>query len=232
MSFTNDSDTKQNHLRYNNRQRKFETFSDYHRKKLLKEKPKRITLLEDELSKFNSRSTYIATFQQYVDKRNEIDQELREFYGKIIYRIRKWVRYKKTQQSEDKLVNNVKEKFGANAVLSIGDWDCMYQYRGIHPSPTSGVKRKLCKHFKVFKVPEAYTTMTCYKCSQRHMEKHSYRNDAKGKPIYPHGIRHCQNESCGVFMERDYNAALNIRRNMLYYIQNGEWMKQFQYEND
>ena len=58
-----------------------------------------------------------------------------------------------------------------------------------------------------------------------------------------HGLRHCKNESCSVWMNRvgeplwtvtdfisfqDYNAALNIRKNLLYYIENGCWNPLFQ----
>ena len=41
------------------------------------------------------------------------------------------------------------------------------------------------------------------------------------------GICHCQNEHCRVIMSRDYNAAINIRRNLLFCIENGHWDPRF-----
>ena len=41
------------------------------------------------------------------------------------------------------------------------------------------------------------------------------------------GIRRCQNEYCGVIMNRDYNAAINIRRHLLYRIEHGYWDPRF-----
>ena len=33
------------------------------------------------------------------------------------------------------------------------------------------------------------------------------------------GIRRCQNEECEVRMNRDYNAAMNIRQNLIYWME-------------
>ena len=50
----------------------------------------------------------------------------------------------------------------------------------------------------------------------------------KAEKVYPvRGIRRCKNEECGVIMDRDYNAAINIRRNLLHFIDNGEWHPRF-----
>ena len=42
-----------------------------------------------------------------------------------------------------------------------------------------------------------------------------------------HGIHHCQNMHCRVTMSRDYNVAINIRRNLLFCIENGHWDPRF-----
>ena len=49
--------------------------------------------------------------------------------------------------------------------------------------------------------------------------------DEKEYPV--RGIRRCQNEECRVIMNRDYNAAINIRQNLLHYIQHGDWCPRF-----
>jgi len=37
------------------------------------------------------------------------------------------------------------------------------------------------------------------------------------------GLRRCQNEKCGVLWSRDYNAAINIRDNLLHHILHHSW---------
>ena len=50
----------------------------------------------------------------------------------------------------------------------------------------------------------------------------------EAEKVYPvRGIRRCKNEECGVIMDRDYNAAINIRRNLLHFIDNGDWHPRF-----
>ena len=50
----------------------------------------------------------------------------------------------------------------------------------------------------------------------------------EAEKVYPvRGIRRCKNENCGVIMNRDYNAAINIRRNLLHFIENGDWLPCF-----
>ena len=51
------------------------------------------------------------------------------------------------------------------------------------------------------------------------------------KVVAVRGIRHCQNVKCGAIMNRDYNAAINIRRNPLNYINTGAWLPRFSKRN-
>ena len=47
----------------------------------------------------------------------------------------------------------------------------------------------------------------------------------EAEKVYP--VCCCKNEYCGVIMDRDYNAAINIQRNLLHFIENGDWLPCF-----
>jgi len=107
------------------------------------------------------------------------------------------------------------------------------------PSQTFGMRKFLSKHFVMEEVVEANTTRTCSRCHQKTMEpcmRRPYPNKKKEKKldrmIDVRGLRHCQNEECKVFVNRDYNAAINIRNNLLYFIEHGLWDPLFSRDSD
>lgn len=81
-----------------------------------------------------------------------------------------WWRYKKKQKSENKLIKNIKKKFGKDAILAYGSWNRISQMKGLIPSPTTGIYKVLSKHFDVVTVPEYNTTKTCNKCMKKTLE--------------------------------------------------------------
>ena len=174
-----------------------------------------------------------------------------------MYRIHKWWTFGRRQKSEMKLIKNIKEKFGEDCILAYGDWSSSTQFKGTISSPTVGVRKLLSKHFTVIDIPEYKTTKTCCRCHQPTLGPHIWKTKTelrrKKKPdkldekmeikekmeieekkegSYPvRGIRRCQNEECGVIFNRDYNAAINIRLNLLHYIQHGDWCDRFKRKN-
>jgi transposase len=86
----------------------------------------------------------------------------------------------------------------------------------------------LAKHFTVVDVPEGNTTKRCFKCEKGEMCPAMKRevpkwNKDSDKLVDVRGIRRCNNADCGVLMNRDYNAAMNIRKNLLYRIEHEGW---------
>src|SRR5438034_10768860 len=95
--------------------------------------------------------------------------------------------------------------------------------RGCVPAPTCGMRRLLSQHVHVVDVPEAYTTKTCSKCRIGEMKPCRKREDKRGRVRDVRGLRRCNNVDCAVIMDRDYNAAINIRKNLIHYLKHGEW---------
>lgn len=110
--------------------------------------------------------------------------------------------------------------------------------KGLIPSPTCGIRKLLSQHFNVIDTPEDYTTKLCSKCKIGHMKsvmKTKVRKKVQNgkeiewieKEMDVHGLRHCNNKKCAVLMNRDYNAAINIRQNLIHYLHHQKWSPHF-----
>ena len=81
------------------------------------------------------------------------------------------------QRSEDKMLNQMKSKFGkpSETVLAIGDWDQGgHHMRGREPTKGKGMRKTLRRAgYKVYLVDEYNTSCTCHNC-QRGVVKFRY----------------------------------------------------------
>ena len=80
---------------------------------------------ETELSKLNRKTLIIKDFKEYIKKKREINNKLYNFYEKYIFRKLKLNRFINTQKSENKMINNFRNKFGKpeETIFIIGDYD-------------------------------------------------------------------------------------------------------------
>ncbi len=62
----------------------------------------------------------------------------------------------------------------------------------------------------------------CKVKTQEHPRRKKNKN-GEVRQIDVRGLRRCNNEECRVFMNRDYNASINIRLNLLHKIETGNW---------
>jgi len=227
----NKEDRKNNstRLKYTPRQRFFESGATNRRKIQEEIKLKEIRKVEDELSLFNTRTTNIEKFQEYLKKRYSIEDQMYKYYTNFLFRIHRWWNFQGRQKSEARFVKSVKEKFGNcdKIVLAYGNWSSNFQMKGCMPALGAGFKNMLAKHFTVINTPEAYTTKTCSRCEERNLKGWLKRENKNGVLRTVRGIRRCQNEKCGVIFDRDYNAAINIKRNLQHFILYGNWNPNF-----
>jgi hypothetical protein len=196
--------------------------------------------LETSLSQVSSKATTVKGFQDYVIARFKVQGKLYEYYSNLLFRIHRWEKYKRDQRFQHHVVRQIGEKFGKDCVLAYGTWNRKTQMRGLIPSQTCGMRRLLSKHFTVVDTPEPNTTKTCSKCLEGTMEpcKKRHYSNPKKKEKYPdreldvRGLRRCNNEKCKVFINRDYNAAINIRSNLVHRIHHGSWHPKFTKANE
>lgn len=225
-------------LQYTSSQRMFESGASRFAKKTLQLKTDEVQRLEDVLSATNSRSCTLDGFQAYLLARFSVEKALYMHYTDKCFRVMRWHTYRGRQKSEEALIARIGSTFGKDVLLAYGTWNNPNQMRGNVSSPTCGMRRLLSRHFRVVDIWEAYTTKTCSKCSvgtmvpvkTRPIERKRTVNGRKEKVIVNmdvRGLRRCNNEGCAVFFTRDYNAAINIRSNALYYRLRGCWDPKF-----
>jgi len=238
MYFTSDEpdcERPQKRIDFTSDRYRVESYRRGHRRKLLAAQKPNVKAAESSLSASCGKSSSQQEYLRYAHLRSSVQDLLAEHYSNPKYRVWKWVRYRRKQRCLDNLVNEIRTKFGKDCVLAVGRWGSGNNHLpGRDPTPNIGLRNFLKKHFELHVVPEMYTTRTCSRC-KGHTAPPDYempsRKPKYNKPEYwreqgikyveVHGLRRCQNESCGTHWNRDYNAAKNIRENFLHLVEHG-----------
>jgi hypothetical protein len=262
-----DAEAKQGHnLRYTFVQRQHESGAWLHAKRLNKRTPASIKQQEQQLSQHNSRTTSLDKFRDYLVKRFEAQQVLDVQYRKPQYRIVRWHNWRNRRASEDRFAQRVVNTFAVQGsppaaaaaaaaaplqqqpptplpppkvVVAYGNGNGFHALRHSAPSPTAGLRRRLCakahQGLLVISTPEYRSSKMCSRC-QRELQEDPTRTRQKTvveddgeieirKYVPVWSIRRCNSATCGGLRRwnRDHNAAINIRANLLHYLSSGTW---------
>ena len=76
-----------------------------------------ISKIENELSKYNSKSCDYKKYKDYIKNKNRLNKILLNKYKNEIFRKYKWYGYINKQSAQTNLINNIKNKFGNETVL-------------------------------------------------------------------------------------------------------------------
>lgn len=213
-------------LRYTNRMHIKNTKRLEYAEKLKKYRDKNgIIKIEEELTKVNSKSCTVKDFEEYIKKKNEINEILIEKYANKIFRKYKWYAYIEKNRTMDNLVLKIKEVFGGKAIICYGDWSdklkttpSMIKYMS---TPNMGIKRKISEHMKIYNLDEFRTSIlnnvTENKC------ENMYIPDKKGQMRKKHSILtyKMENNRMGC-INRDRNAVKNMVKIVRYYMEHKE----------
>src|SRR5206468_4711332 len=97
--------------------------------------------------------------------KNESINLLSGIYSEEIFRKLRWYSYINKQRAQQQIVNKIKETYGEDVILVIGDWST----RGIHnklknnkPTPNLGLTRLLAKNFELYLIDEYNTSKLDY----------------------------------------------------------------------
>ena len=156
-------------LKYSNSQRINETKRNIYRKRLTKHKTEHsLFTKEQELNGFNSKSCDLKKFMDYIAVKFRIYDEINDEYKDPIFRKIRWHSYINSQRSERNLVDNIKNTYGDDVVLIMGDWSSRSKnhLRGMAPTPMIGIKRMLAKSFKIYNLDEYNTSKICNKTKE------------------------------------------------------------------
>ena len=211
-------DDEGNILRYTNKQRLVETKRLKHLKKIQNYKNRKgITETENELSNFNSKTCNLQDFMKYIVKKLQINEQLFAKYEAKIFRRYQWYFYLNKKRSEDKLLKNIKEVFGKNIIIIMGDWGIGKQMRNFISTPMIGLKRKLAEKFKVYSLDEFRTSKLNYKTES--ICDNLYLPDKKQRFRKIHSVLtyKMENNRLGC-INRDVNSVKNMRKIVNYWL--------------
>ncbi len=192
----------------------------------INDKIKTVDEIEKENTEYNSKTCNIEKFKKYIRHKQAANKSLYKFYENMAFRKMRWDTKIKTQQSEDKLLNEIEKTFREKTengesykeiVIAYGDWNQKRHLRNFVPTKGIGLKRKIAKRFKIINTEEYMTSQTCHHCHhEKRAKKFIKRKNKNNQEYLIRGVLRCQNENCGIFWDRDINGALNILQNLTY----------------
>jgi hypothetical protein len=216
-------DKKGKLYRYSNRKRAKITkrLKDQRLIKNYKEK-NNITKVENELSKYNSKSCDYEKFKSFISNKNKINSLLFEEYNKEIFRKYKWYGYLNRKHADRKLIKEIKKEFGKESIIVYGDASLKGNCKkGNISSPNVIIKRLIQKNFKMYNIDEFRTSKIHYKTEE---ECENLRLlDKKGEIRKLHSVLtyKMEKKESGC-INRDVNAVNNMIKIVEYHIKHKE----------
>ena len=192
---------------------------------------KEISKIENELSKYNSKTCDFDKFKEYVKEKNKINKLLFEAYEDEIFRKYKWYGYINRKRTEANLVNDIKTHFNENIIIILGDWSKGNEQKGIVSTPNKGLKKILTDNFTVYLIDEFRTSKLNYKTEE--VNENLYLPDRKNKLREMHSILTFQMENNRIgCINRDNNAVNNMVKIVKYFLETGKRLLRFRRDYD
>ena len=221
-------------FKYSAMRRRFDTYTKRSNFIIYTEKDKNgILKKEKTLPDYNSRTLKIDKYKNFIKNKTIFNNETKDFYNKILFRKLSFRRFVKTKKSEDKLLNEIENKYlskeekekDKKIVLFYGDYSRGTAMKGTYSTPNLGLKRLLSKRFEIFDINE-YKTSKLYNKDYRELTNLKIR---KGKHLHSLHEVLTQKEDTEkrIFVNRDVNACKNILSIGLYYLKHRERPKEF-----
>lgn len=227
-------DENNNYFKYSACRRRFETYTKRSNYIILQEKIKHnIIQKETELSKFNSRTLKLDEFNKFVINKNKINIELKEFYKNILFRKLQFRRYIRTKQSEEKLLNEIENKYltkddkthGKKILIAHGDYSRTSQMKGCIPTPNIGIKKLLASRFDIIEINE-FNTSKLYNKTFNELENVKIKRHKHLKHLHEI-LTPKEEQDKRIYVNRDVNACKNILLLAKTYLMNQTRPEQF-----
>ncbi|KAI9270016.1 hypothetical protein EDC94DRAFT_334909 [Helicostylum pulchrum] len=236
--------------RYTSNQKGVETKSRKFRKLRNHFKPDEVIAAELSLSYHHATSVNKEDFVKYLEARTNVFEGLNNYYGnedippgvrdadRLPFRKMKLSSFINMKQSEQRLAKKLRQKFGQDSVIIIGNWTAA-NMKYHEPTKGVGIRNMLRKEgFKVYLLDEFKTSSLCPSCKDgTTLEK--FKEVKNPKPfrrtrnptVTCHGLLRCTNENClqdnkeslvrRRFYDRDMAATLNFRHILFSLRENG-----------
>jgi hypothetical protein len=204
-------------FKYTACRRRFETYTKRSNAIILQEKQRNgIIQKETELSNYKSNTFSTTDFKQFINKKTELNNDLKAFYRQKLFRKLAFRRFIRTKQSEINLLNEIENTYltkeeikqGKKLVILHGDYSRTTQMKGCIPTPNIGIKKLLMTRFEIVDVNE-YNTSKLYNKTMKELENVVVKRKKHKKLL--HEILTPKEEARNrIFVNRDVNACKNI----------------------
>ena len=180
-----------------------------------------ISKIENKLSDFSSKTCNYDKFKEFIKNKNQINNKLFDKYAKERFRKYKWYSYINRKRAETDLAKDIKNKFGKDCIMLIGDWsdrvNLHNRIKGHVSTPNLGLKRKLAEHIKIYNLNEFRTSCLNHKTEEKC--ENLWLPDKKGKMRKIHSVLTYQTENSRMAcINRDENAVNNMVKIVRYYL--------------
>ena len=204
-------------FKYTACRRRVETYTKRSNYIILQEKKKNgIVEKEKQSPNYNSRTLNQEKYKHFITNKTILNNEVKEFYQKPLFRKLAFRRFIRTKQSEVKLLNEIENTYltkeemkqGKKIAILHGDYSRTTQMKGCIPTPNIGMKKLLLSRFVIVEINE-FNTSKLYNKTLKEMENVSVKRKKHKKSL--HEILTPKEETkCRIFVNRDVNACKNI----------------------
>jgi len=229
-------DEQNNFFQYSNCRRRVETYTKRSKQIIQNEKEKN-SIIEKEtiLSKFNSKTLNPEEYKKFIVQKTKTNDEVKDFYNKILFRKLDFRRFVYTLQSEHKLLNEIEKKYlseedkkkGKKLLIFFGNWS-MNSIKGKMSTPGIGMKRLLNTRFEILETDE-FRTSKLYNKTFKELINVKVRKGKHSKSLHQVLTLKEETEKC-IRVNRDKNASMNILLLGKYYLEHQSRPKEFQRE--
>ena len=203
---------------YTNKQRISETKRIQYQNKLKRYKNQLgITVNENKLSSYNSKTCDLNNYKIFMDKKISINDELYKLYQDKLFRQYKWYAFINKKRADDNMLNKIEKIYSKDSIIIIGDWCIEKQMKYFISTPNIRLKRKLKERFKVYNIDEYRTSCLHYKTEENCNNIYLPDKNNKARKIHSVLTYKMENNRLGC-INRDKNGCKNIQKIFEYYI--------------
>jgi len=191
-----------------------------------------ISKVENELTKYNSRTCNFEKFKEFIKNKNKINGMLFNKYNKEIFRKYKWYGFLNRKHTETKMIKEIKRTFGKDAIIFYGDFGFKTNCnKGNISTPNNRLKRLIGKQMKVYNLDEFRTSKLNHKTEE--VCENLYLPDAKGVIRKLHSVLtyKMENRQIGC-INRDENAVNNMIKIVNHYLDKKERLLKYRRDYD
>ena len=187
---------------------------------------------ESELCIYNKKTMDLESFNKYAALRIKLRDELTNEKKYIDYFSKsRWNSYVNMEQHESKILNEIQDIYGKNAVIVLGDWSKSKNIKYMS-TPTIGTRKWLMKRFPVYLIDEFCTSKYFGKSDEIIKgEKFKMKNivDEKVEVVTKHSVLTFQmgKEKKECIIDRDYNSTICMMKIVKSLLSTGKKPKMF-----